>query len=229
MPQIAKDLHVHRHSVGKLYRNQVTHPSLQLLDRICNWLIERGVPPHVLPQQLFGLQTMQVWEAMTALGTVTFYLGEYQQETGAPTHGLRWISRRDSGTASALVEHLSAMNSLRKTSLQFHTAYISFRALADTGNSQEDILKEDIASSRKVFEQMRAQSAGKTPLLIGSQRVNYLLEHLVADLFDCQPFLAGGSGPYPVLREVPADRLGRRVASEAWRACHPSNDSGIYS
>jgi len=39
---------------------------------------------------------------------------------------------------------------------------------------------------------MRAQSAGKTSILIGSQRVNYLLENLVADLFSgCLPFRPG--------------------------------------
>jgi hypothetical protein len=195
--KLAQDLKVHRHSIGKLYRNQVTHPSLELIGQVCGWLIEHGVPAQVLPQQLFGSQAMQLWEAMAASGNVTFYLGEYQQETGAPTHGQRWISRRDSEAANGMVHHLSAMTANRRSNPQFRTVYVAFRALNGSRRSADAKFKEDINSSRRLFERMRCQSPCQTSILIGSQRVNYLLEHLIADMFHCKPFQTTNVGAVP--------------------------------
>src|SRR5262245_27388901 len=77
--QIADDLRVHRHTIGKLYRNQMTNPSLKVLGQLCNWLQENGVPGDILPQALFGTRPAKLWQAVAEPGIVRFYLGMYQQ------------------------------------------------------------------------------------------------------------------------------------------------------
>jgi hypothetical protein len=191
--KIADDLGVHRHSIGKLYRNQSKNPSLDILDKICNWLIERGVPRHILPQQLFGMQAMKLWEAMAASGDVTFYLGEYQQEIDAPTYGQRWISSRDAETAGRIEERIGLIipeseEKRKKPSPQFHTTYVTFHSISKGKRKKIDNFEVDVTYSRDIFEKMRSQLSRHTSILIGSQRVNYLLEHFVADMFGRQPF-----------------------------------------
>jgi hypothetical protein len=191
LKKISKDLKLHRHSVGKFYRNQMSHPSLDILDQICNWLIDHGVPKHKLPQGLFGFQAMDLWVAIADSGEVTFYLGEYQQEVGAPTHGQRWISRRDSETAGCLVNHLTTISSSKKSSPQLNTRYVAFRSLSENKREQNKVLLQDMHSSTELFQRVHSQKPHETTILIGSQRVNYLVENFVAELFRCQPFKPG--------------------------------------
>ena len=77
--KIASDCGVHRHTIGKLYRNQLSHPSLEVLGKVCKWLMAHDVPGDELPQALFGARPSELWQAITAPGSVTIYLGEYQQ------------------------------------------------------------------------------------------------------------------------------------------------------
>ena len=62
--QMAKDCGFHRHTVGKLLRNQVQTSKLEVLEKICGWLIERGVPAETLPSALFGIKPSGLWRAM---------------------------------------------------------------------------------------------------------------------------------------------------------------------
>src|SRR5687767_113913 len=47
---------------------------LDKLSRLCRWLIEQGVPAHVLPDALFDRG--EVREAIDQSGAVEFYLGQ---------------------------------------------------------------------------------------------------------------------------------------------------------
>ncbi|MBN2215887.1 MAG: helix-turn-helix transcriptional regulator [Pirellulales bacterium] len=227
--QMARDLNVHRHSIGKLYRNQVKNPSLSLLDQICDWLIDKGVSPSDLPRALFGSRATQLWDAITASMHVTFYLGEYLQETGAPAHRQRWISRWDAEAVNGIITRLTVMQQASEASHpQLRTVYATFRAGISKANPRPDELKEDIAASRKLFDRMRSQAAYETPVIIGSQRVNYLLEHFVADLFRCEPFRPAEAGRVPFYLRY---RLGDRTVPSCFggREGPPSADPpGVY-
>ncbi|MCP3933309.1 MAG: helix-turn-helix transcriptional regulator, partial [Bacteroidetes bacterium] len=41
--KIAKDCGLHRHTIGKFLRNNIQAPKLEVLEKICEWLIEKGV------------------------------------------------------------------------------------------------------------------------------------------------------------------------------------------
>jgi len=49
-------------------------------------------------------------------------------------------------------------------------------------------IRQDKAASEDAYKKIRAQWGQSTSVLIGSQRVNHVVEHLVADLFGCDPF-----------------------------------------
>lgn len=186
--RMARDLHVHRHRIGNLYRNEASHPSLELVAQICGWLITQNVPAACLPQELFGVRPQELWEAISAATKVSICLGEYQQ-VDAPLTAQRWISRRDAEAAAVVVEYLSRPGNLSGPRPHLVTEYVPFRfdpessKAADTG-----CFDEDAQQAKNIFQEMRSRESNCSAILIGSQRVNYLLEHLVADLFGCQPF-----------------------------------------
>ena len=47
--QIAKELNLNRHTVAKIYNNQVPSISLDVLSKICTWLQKQGVSTSELP------------------------------------------------------------------------------------------------------------------------------------------------------------------------------------
>lgn len=183
---IARALDLHRHTIQRLYNNEMTNPPLDVLGRVCDYLIERGVPQEVLPQALFGARPAEIWKALLCEKKVTMYLGEYEKlDEPVPTR--RWISRRDASVATQMIERLSRAQEHQRP--QVHIEYVSFRFNAqDPSVTAEEVFLDDKKHASEVFKQMRGRPKGEAAVLIGSQRVNYLTEHFVADLFGCEPF-----------------------------------------
>jgi len=73
--------------------------------------------------------------------------------------------------------------------------YIPFRYSPMDHIVDQQVLVEDIHRTREVFERTGQGANAGTAIIIGSQRGNYLLEFLVADLFGCHPFAAPAGKP----------------------------------
>jgi len=184
--QIADETKVDRHKISAYYNNEVSKISLDVLAGICLWLKRKGVPATELPGSILGTRPSQLWQAVTTPGRVTIYLGEGQQ-TEPPAAAWRWISRRDATVAASFVRELSIPSEIGGSRPQVNLEYVPFRWDTKNAGTKKPFAK-DIRNTKRIFHQMRANSCGTTSILIGSQRVNYLLEYLVADLFNCEPF-----------------------------------------
>lgn len=185
---------VNRHTIARLYNDRAASVSFVLLSRLCSWLAEKEIPADELPGGLFGVGRAPLWNAMARQGgEVTIYLGEYQPISGGEVTW-RWISRRDSTVASEVVQQLSAdtQGGMRAPRLNFR--YLPFRYSPADHIVDAGLLSEDMNRTREVFRQTQQNPQPGTVILIGSQRVNYLLEFFVADLFGCKPFTPP-SGP----------------------------------
>jgi len=210
---MASDCGLHRHTIGKLYRNQLSSPSLEVLGKVCNWLVDRGVPPDVLPGALFGWQPSDLWRAVAAPRRVTIYMGEYQQIDEDIRSARRWIALRDSAVAWKITEHLSAPPEKKdkdkandtdkgKSKVKVkdippavRSEYVPFRFMTPEAPGDEQQFKSDITGAKKIFKKMQSRATRETAILIGSQRVNYLVELVVADLFGCKPFKRPNTAP----------------------------------
>jgi len=185
--RIARDLDVHRHTIGKLYRNQLANPSLKVLGMLCAWLESHGVPAEILPQALLGSRASGLWEAVARPGTVRIYLGEYQQiEPTAPE--MLWVSRRDSTVAGEIVQVLSTPTVVGEGRPKVLIEHVPFRFATLGSHVRKAQFEQDLARSREMFTEMRSRRESGASILVGSQRVNYMVEHLVGDLFGCEPF-----------------------------------------
>jgi transcriptional regulator with XRE-family HTH domain len=185
--RIARDLKMNRQTVMKLYHNEAANISLDTIGGICEWLKNKGIPADILPGAILQSRPSELWGAITQSEKVAIYLGEYIQ-TGSPAPAYRWISTRDARVESLIVRAISESLGHRQSSTTIQTEYVPFRMSQESSNDREGYFEEDIKKAKSIFDQMQNAKPNTSSILIGSQRVNYLLELLVADLFDCEPF-----------------------------------------
>ena len=213
--EIASESKIHRHTIARLCRNEVRVVSFETLEKLCDWFHEIGVPRDQLLGGLLGFRRSALWEAIASPGRVTLYLGEYWEEKPAAA-AWRWVARRDSSVHGQMVKWLSTEGDSEIKVPEIGSVYVPFRYGSGKVRAKRKQLEQDVDHARTIFEEMR-QGGQYSNILIGSQRANYLVELLVADLFGCEPFKpASGKTPfYTVYREtdrlVPSCFGGRRL------------------
>ena len=187
--QMANDLGVNRHTIAKLYNNRTPTVSLTLLSQICSWLQAKGVPVNELPGGLFGSGRAALWEAMVRRGgEVTLYQGEYRSTT-QPTVSSRWISTSDSIAVGQIVRQLSQPMQGGDPMPPLKFVYVPFRHSPGDPNLDQRLLEKDKEHAGELFSELKNNSKPGTTIIVGSQRVNYLLEFFLADLCGCKPFV----------------------------------------
>ncbi|MBI4718249.1 MAG: helix-turn-helix transcriptional regulator [Planctomycetes bacterium] len=185
--RMAADLKLHRHTIGKLYRNQASNPSLDVLGRICDWLERNGVPGGILPQALFGVRPSSLWEAVAAPGAVTLYVGEYRQMPPGP-RPLRWIAQHDALAIAKIVQSLSGTATVAERRVSVGIEHVPFRFDPEKSAVGADHLQEDRKRAGEIFRKLQASARATSAIILGSQRANHLVELLVADIFGCEAF-----------------------------------------
>lgn len=191
----------HRHSIRKILDNEASNPSLKLLGKLCDWLVMK-LPPAAaadLPARLLGARPAELWRMIASARQARIYIGEYHEISGDPDASpvvVRWLSRRDIEVVGALTRALSTASRTGGHQPVVAMRYVPVRYVPHAELPRRQ-LQEDIDSSAAIFRQMRREAAGDVSVIIGSQRVSHVTEHLVADLFGCEPFkpIAPGSAP----------------------------------
>jgi len=207
--QMAKDLGLHRHTLRRIYLNQMPNPSLNTLALVCKWLCDHGIRQDRLPQALFGAQPSALWQAIAAAGSVRVYLGKYQQTlTSAPAW--QWVAFRDACVAADIVKFLSTPGGVQAASRpEVRLEYVPFQYVQDDSVRWRNNIafRRDVQLAESIYATTRRPPSRSSSILIGSQKANYVLEHLVADLFGCQPFCLPREGhPRPPFYTVYRER-----------------------
>jgi hypothetical protein len=188
--RMSRETGLHRHTIGKMMRNQMRNPSLEVIGAVCRWLVEQGVPENVLPGALFGSRAPELWKAVGNSQNVLIYLGEYRQwrKEAQPVPERRMISSHDAEVAYWISKYLSQMAADREASAVVGTRPVPFLFSPIKQTTAEAWLKQDQQRAARLFKQMKKRGHRESVILLGSQRVNYLVEYAIADLFDCKPF-----------------------------------------
>ncbi len=191
--QIATDCGLHRHTIGKFLRNKAQSPKLEVLEKICSWLIDRGIPADDLPGGLFGVRPSKLWRAIGQSEKILIFLGEYHlkgesitvPQASPPVS----ISRHDSVVSSKIIHFLFSEAELLDTRPSVKVLYVPFYYSPGVLDHSGAGLKEDKERASRIFKKMRKNNRNNcATILIGSQRLNYLVEYMVAELFNCEPF-----------------------------------------
>lgn len=183
--EIAHDLGVHRHTIGRIYHNEAPTVSTEMLGELCDWLVAHGVDPGGLPQELIG--PAGIPSLMQHCRRVRLYLGEYHARS--PESGeYAYIAREDSMVAAAIQNRVSGDPS----GPGIRTFYVPFHARdprdPDESGRRNPQAREYVQRSEETFRDMRREREECANVIVGSQRSNPLTERFVADCFGCEPF-----------------------------------------
>ena len=188
--KIAAACGCHRHTIGKLMRSQMKNPSLEVLGNVCRWLVEKGVPGDSLPGALFAFRPMEVWKAIGGSNRVAIYLGMYVRKNmrtpAVPANKV--LSRDDAQVAARITTLLNLNGRMGNRFPVVTTQYVPFQYNPRSPDFSGEKFKEDKQRAVNLFRRMKENRMRENAILLGSQRVNYLVETLVADLFGCKPF-----------------------------------------
>jgi len=188
--EMAEKCGVHRHTIGKILRNEARNPSLTVLDKICGYLIDNGVPSEILPGALMGFKPASIWKAISKLNRVAIYLGMYihikKNNQPGPAH--MTVARHDATAEAKVNLLLTSKAELGDLRPSVNRRYVPFQFHPASKKVDGDWFKTDKRNARVIFQDMLNRWSHESSILFGSQRVNYLVEYLVAELFGCVPF-----------------------------------------
>lgn len=191
--QLAEDCRLHRHTIAKLLHNRMKNPSLKVLGKVCKWLVDRGVPAETLPGALFGFRTAGLWVAFGNAKKVAIYQAVYahngQVQSDIQSQSLPMsIARHDAAAAGKFMSRLSSKDHMGDTRPGVESNYVPFHFSLQESDVGGPGFEEDKKRARDIFREMKEKERQESAILVGSQRVNYVVECLVADLFGCTPF-----------------------------------------
>ncbi len=184
---IAKNTGIDRRVVGRYYKGDVKTISAEVLGALCDWLVRHGVPADTLPGALLSSPESELWPTIASKKQVNLYMGTYQHLT-QPAPAWRSVSCRDAVVAADFVRRISNVDSDGVSRPEIRLRYIPLRFPLSSSNPLGHPFDKDIVVAARVFNEVLQNSASVTPIFIGSQRVNYLLEYYIAALFGCKPF-----------------------------------------
>ncbi|MCP3918116.1 MAG: helix-turn-helix transcriptional regulator [bacterium] len=200
--RIASDLGVHRHTIAGLYHNSAKQLRLELLGAICTWLEAKGVPARDLPSRLLG--PPELWEFFIRSSSVRVFLGEYQVRV-SESHDRRWLSCNDAELLKTFVHSVTKQGRGQPVDLEFVPCQLLPMATDDTHSIEAE---EGHQSSRAIYDELCAEE-GMVSILVGSQRINLLVEQMVAQCFGAIPFVPSkeNAGPPIYLAYRENDRI----------------------
>ncbi|UCG13572.1 MAG: hypothetical protein JSU72_03585 [Deltaproteobacteria bacterium] len=190
---------LHRHTIGKLLRNEVKNPSLEVLGRVCGWLEEHNVPAEKLPGALLKVRPADLWQAFGGSNRVAIYLGMYahigQKHNERKRVVPMSVARHDAALASKINQLLCSEAEMGGARPGVTTQYVPFQFSLEMSDVGGRWFEEDKKRAKGIFKRIRKREHHESAIMLGSQRVNYVVECLVADLFGCEPFEPVEDGP----------------------------------
>lgn len=199
-------LNVTRQTASKIINNKKTLSNDEI-GKICDWLIDRVTNnTHTTSAETRRLRQLLPGGLFRAAGALDrilhssalwLYLGEQVRLQNSDNQVLdksRWISGADAQVATDLVHRIARDGN----KLEFHWENVPFHIAPDSEEltqEQEFLEKDRVAAIERYQSIMTStdrrrsnQEDKKAVIMIGSQRVNYLVEVVFAKLFRAKPF-----------------------------------------
>jgi len=196
--EMAEKCGLHRHTIGKMLRNEARNPSLNVLDKICGYLIDNGVPSEILPGAVLGFKPATIWKSISRLNRVAIYIGMYihikKNNQPGPAH--MTVARHDATTEAKInltLTNKAELGEQQRPSIK--TRYVPFQLHPAAMKVDGDWFETDKRNAKDIFKAMLDRLSYESSIILGSQRVNYLVEYLVAELFGCVPFQSVNKKP----------------------------------
>ena len=183
-----------RHAVSAMLHNEVKYLSLETLGHICDYLVtELGMPTASLPGALFELVPESFMEMLVKSRDMAFCLGHRTNEAWV---GQDFVVANDSHLQSELLAQVlrckrpaeeAIEEDAQHESADYHRLHQFFVA-APSERATAAQWSEACNAARKCHRWLNEKAAGKALIALGSNKVNLVVELILARAFSATPF-----------------------------------------
>lgn len=201
--------HIERHSLSAMINNDVKYVSLEALAELCDYLIYKvGVPAASLPGALFELESTGFVEMLANSRDLAFCLGQRHNEAWA---GQNFVIATDSHLQAELLARIlrcrrpsddSPHASLPRDSADFHRLHQYFVAAPPEPHSASQWSAVRAAAEER-YQWFRDNAGDMALLALGSNKVNAVVELILANAFSAVAFESQDNVALPTDRACP--------------------------
>ncbi len=190
-----------RHQVAALLKNEAKYLPLDALSRICEYLIEQGVTtPDRLPGALFGVEPEQFWDLLARRRRLEICLGVRSAESMEGS----WVVAADSVMMGELLNGISSLGGTSRlaghASRRSETEYIKQSLVWSPGSADGT---EVLGRASQVYRDFLQTNGDRGLIGLGSVKSNPVVELMLAETFDAQPFITQDDVASPADRACP--------------------------
>ncbi|QDV21746.1 helix-turn-helix domain-containing protein [Aureliella helgolandensis] len=186
-----------RHQVASLLKNEAKYIPLEALSRLCDYLVEHGYASgDQLPGALFAVKPEHFWEVVARRRKLEICLGVRRPDSqDAPETA--WVVASDAVLLGEVLNGVTTLGGTDKLTrspeetgvesreIPTHPELLKQTLVWSPGNVEAE---EAIARSSKVHNDFVASAGDKALICLGSVKSNPVVEMVIADTFQLEPF-----------------------------------------
>ena len=201
-----------RHQVAALLKNEVKYIPLKALSRLCDFLIEHGhATAEQLPGSLFAVEPENFWELLARRRRLEMCVGVRKDSTDESSD-VSYVVASDSVLLGELLNGVTTLGGtakLRKSDGNMsmltsdalpHPEHLKQSLVWSPGQATEE---EVLRRARLVYNEFSESKGDKAMIGIGSTKSNPVVEIVLANAFNCDPFVSQDNLDHAALRSVP--------------------------
>lgn len=182
-----------RHQVASLLKNEAKYIPLEALSRLCDYLVEHGyASAEELPGALFAVKPEHFWELLARRRKLEICVG-VRRPDGNDAPETAWVVASDAvlmGEVLNGVTTLGGTDKLARTQgnareLPSHPELLKQTLVWSPGAVE---IEEAIKRSSDVYTSFTSTSGDKALICLGSVKSNPIVEMVLADTFNANPF-----------------------------------------
>jgi hypothetical protein len=210
--QIVEYTGLDRHQVAALLKNEVKYIPLKALSRLCDYLIEHGhASANQLPGALFAVEPESFWELLARRRRLEMCVG-VRRDTSQESTEISFVVASDSvllGEVLNGVTTLGGTAKLRKADGNMalltsdalpHPDHLKQSLVWSPGQADHD---EFLRRAFSVYNEFSESQDDKGLIGIGSTKSNPVVEIMLSQAFNCEPFVSQDDFESPADRSVP--------------------------
>lgn len=200
-----------RHQVAALLKNEVKYIPIKALSRLCDYLIEHGhAEAASLPGSLFAVEPENFWELLARRQRVEFCLG-VRRDVEADNPEVSFVVASDSVLLGELLNGVTTLGGSarhRKSGLSDgspaaqvpHPDHLKQTLVWSPGQAADKKVLDRAKAAYKTFNESQSD---KALIALGSTKSNPVVEIMMAEAFNCDPFVSQDHVASPQDRSVP--------------------------
>jgi hypothetical protein len=201
-----------RHQVASLLKNEAKYIPLEALSRLCDYLVEHSyASADELPGALFAVKPEHFWELLARRRKLEICVGVRRPESDSPDSA--WVVASDAVLMGAVLNGVSTLGGTDKLMRTQSNASVSLPREMPT---HPELLKQTLVWSpspadseqaceyaRSVHNEFTSSPGDKALICLGSVKSNPVVEMIVADSFQADPFKSEDNFETAANRSVP--------------------------